>query len=205
MYHKWFSIISLVAAGVLLLSFSSCARNQHLTSIQVVPPGATFEGVGAQIQFKAFGTYSHPPATKDITDKVQWSIDSQNLANITSPGLVTAISICGSGNLIASFHDSPNDLFGTAFLTGGGVGTTACNQALLTVSVLGSGTVTSSPAGINCPGGACSAVFPLDSSVGLTATPSSGHNFVGWTGCNSTSNTCNVLLTTNVTVTATFN
>ncbi len=98
MNRKWFSMAGLVVVATLLLTLSNCARNQHLQSIQVVPAGATFEGVGAQIQFRAFGTYIHPPATKDITDKVQWSIDSQNLANITSPGLVTSTSICGSGN-----------------------------------------------------------------------------------------------------------
>src|SRR5205807_291088 len=82
--------------ATVLLALSSCARNQHLVSIQVVPPGATFEGVGAAIQFKAVGTYIHPPETKDITDQVQWSIDSQNLATVSSTGLVTATSICGS-------------------------------------------------------------------------------------------------------------
>jgi len=205
MNRKGPSFAGLFAAATVLLALSSCARNQHLVSIQVVPPGATFEGVGAAIQFKAVGTYIHPPETKDITDQVQWSIDSQNLATVSSTGLVTATSICGSGNVTASLNAPPNFVFGTAFVTGSGLGTAACNQALLTVNITGTGSVTSSTGGINCPG-TCSAVFPLDSSVELTATPGTGgHTFGSWTGCSSTSNMCAVTMSRNVTVTATFN
>jgi hypothetical protein len=49
----------------------------------------------------------------------------------------------------------------------------------VSVSASGPGTVTSSPAGINCPG-ACRGIFP--GSVTLTATPSAGAVFTGWTG-----------------------
>src|SRR5271169_1147950 len=126
MNRKWFSIIALLATATLLLNVSSCGFNQHLVSIQVVPPGATFNSVGASIVFKAMGTYDHPPETKDITDIVTWSVDSQNLVTITNTSLVTAVSICGSGNLTASYFDSPSEITGSAFLTGGGIGTTAC-------------------------------------------------------------------------------
>jgi Divergent InlB B-repeat domain len=205
MNGKWFSLAVFVLAAIVLLSLSSCARNQHLVSISVIPPGpVTFQGVGASIQFKALGTYAHPPETKDITNQVQWSVDSQNLVTINGPGLVTAISICGSGNVMASLNAPPNYIFGTAFVTGAGIGTAACNSALLTVNVSGSGTVTSSSGGINCPG-TCSGVFPLGSSVELTATPSTGHTFGGWTNCASTSNICAVTMSANVMVGATFN
>ena len=208
MNRKWLSIAGLFVVASLFLTLPNCARNQHLTSIQVVPSGATFEGVGAQIQFRALGTYIHPPETKDITAKVQWSIDSQHLATITSPGLVTSASICGSGNLIASFHDGGNDLFGTAFLTGAGLGTATCNQAVLSVAVsgpVGAGTVSSGPAGISCPT-TCSAAFNLGTSIGLTASPVTGHTFANWTGCDSvTGSACTLLLNTNRSVTANFN
>jgi hypothetical protein len=51
----------------------------------------------------------------------------------------------------------------------------------LTVTVVGGGTVTSSPAGINCPGD-CSQTYDADTVVTLTATPDVGYEFVGWTG-----------------------
>jgi Divergent InlB B-repeat domain len=54
----------------------------------------------------------------------------------------------------------------------------------VSVTVNGPGTVTSSPAGIDCPA-ACNGMFPR--SVTLTATPSAGAAFRGWTGvCNET-------------------
>jgi len=205
MHRKWFVIATSMGAVTLLLALLSCAADQRLESIEVVPPGATFGGVGAQIQFKAIGTYSHPPGTKDISDQVQWSIDSQNLATVTNTGFVTSTSICGSGNLMASVTTHSHYVFGTAFLTGSGIGTSACNQALLSVNITGNGTVTSAPAGITCPG-TCSSVFTLDSTVGLTATPGAGHTFGGWTGCDAPSgNTCIMTMDANKTVGATFN
>ena len=211
MKRKWFSLAGLILFAIFLLSFSSCARNQHLTSIQVEPPGATFGGVGAAIQFTAIGSYVHPPETKDITAAVKWSIDSQNLVQFNStPGLVTSINACGSGNVIASMHDGPNDVIGTAFVTAAGTGTPTCTQAVLTVIVAGNGTVKSSPTGITCPG-TCNAAFPLDSTVGLNATLGTGATSVTWTwpagtaGCSGTPTTsCTVVLNTNQTITATF-
>ncbi|MFL6649754.1 MAG: InlB B-repeat-containing protein, partial [Sulfurifustaceae bacterium] len=67
----------------------------------------------------------------------------------------------------------------------------------LTVTVNGSGTVTSTPGGINC-GTSCSANFPTGSSVTLSATPASGYAFAGWSGagvnCPGTGN-CTVSMT----------
>lgn len=51
----------------------------------------------------------------------------------------------------------------------------------LNVSVVGNGTVVSTPAGINCPG-TCSANFTTGTSVLLTASPSQGYVFAKWLG-----------------------
>jgi hypothetical protein len=204
MSRKWFSIVALISVASFVLNMSSCGFNQHLVSIRVSPPGATFEGVGAQIQFTAIGTYIHPPETKDISSQVQWAIDSQNLATVTSTGFVTSTSICGSGNLTASLNAPPNFITGSAFLTGSGIGTPACNQAALTVTTSGNGTVASSPTGITCPG-TCSALFALDSTVTLSATIGTGATTVTWLGCDSATTTaCTLSLNTNRSVTATF-
>ena len=69
----------------------------------------------------------------------------------------------------------------------------------------GSGTVTSAPAGINCPG-TCSASFATGTQVTLTETPAANSFFVGWGGaCSGTNSTCVVTLTVSQQVTATFN
>jgi hypothetical protein len=206
MSAKWFSILALIVAATFFFSLSSCGFNQHLVSIQVVPPGATFNSVGSSIVFKAMGTYEHPPATKDITDEVTWSVDSQNLVSITNTSLVTALSICGSGNLYASYYDSPNEVTGSAFLTGGGAGTAACNEAVLTVDIVGTGgSVVDSTGVIKCPG-TCSADYALGSTIGLTATLGSGQTSVSWANCNGgfSGDTCTVVLNVDTTVTATF-
>jgi hypothetical protein len=203
MNRKWFSILALIAAATFFINLSSCGFNQHLVSIQVVPPGVTFNSVGSSIVFKAMGTYEHPPQTKDITDIVTWSVDSQNLVSITDTSLVTALSICGSGNLYASFYDSPNQVTGSAFITGGGAGTATCNQAVLTVVTVGAGTVVDSTGVISCPG-TCTADYALGSQIGLTATPGAGGSFSSWTNCTPAGNTCTVLLNADTTVTATF-
>jgi len=68
----------------------------------------------------------------------------------------------------------------------------------------GSGTVTSTPAGINC-GSDCSASFTDGTSLTLTATRASGSTFAGWEGegCSGTA-TCIVTMNQVRQVTATF-
>ena len=84
----------------------------------------------------------------------------------------------------------------------------ACKMpgTVLTVSKAGtgSGTVVSSPAGINC-GTTCSASFSSGSALTLTATPATGSTFSGWSG-GGCAGTTSCTLATNVatTVTATF-
>ncbi len=72
----------------------------------------------------------------------------------------------------------------------------------LTITVNGSGTVTSNPAGINC-GAACSASFLEGSTVTLTATPAAGWKFDGWSGACVGAN-CGVTMSANKSATATF-
>ena len=67
-----------------------------------------------------------------------------------------------------------------------------------------SGTVTSSPSGINCPG-TCNASFSAGTEVTLTETPDNS-NFVGWgDACSGYSSTCPVTMNGNQQVSATFN
>src|SRR3989344_4946983 len=75
----------------------------------------------------------------------------------------------------------------------------------LQVNKTGTGTVTSSPSGINC-GSACSASYASGTSVALTAAAGSGYTFSGWSGsgvaCSGT--TCTVAMSVNRIVTASF-
>lgn len=74
----------------------------------------------------------------------------------------------------------------------------------LSVAKSGSGTVTSSPAGISC-GADCSEPYTGGTSVTLSAVPATGYTFKGWSGaCSGTSSTCAVSVTSALGVTAIF-
>lgn len=74
----------------------------------------------------------------------------------------------------------------------------------LTVAVSGSGSVTSSPSGVSCPGD-CAETYPTGTSVTLTATPATGWNFSGWSGaCSGSSSSCVITLDEGKNTAATF-
>jgi peptidoglycan/xylan/chitin deacetylase (PgdA/CDA1 family) len=78
----------------------------------------------------------------------------------------------------------------------------------LTVAKTGSGTVTSSPAGITCgPAATCAAKFEKGESVTLSAATDTGSTFGGWSGggCTGTAATCVVTVSADTTVTVAFN
>ena len=85
----------------------------------------------------------------------------------------------------------------TNWASGGG------GNAELTVSVSGSGTVTSAPVGINC-GSTCSTNFTGGAQITLTATPTNGWAFTGWGGACSGTGSCVVTMNAAESVAATF-
>jgi hypothetical protein len=91
-----------------------------------------------------------------------------------------------------------------AVLRGAGIGN-AVNRALsVTKAGAGGGTVTSSPAGINC-GSTCTVHYSSGTSVTLTAAAASGSTFTGWSGACTGTGICTVSMTAARSVTAAFN
>jgi len=80
-------------------------------------------------------------------------------------------------------------------------------QNTLTVSKTGagSGLVTSTPSGLDC-GSTCQATYTPGTNVTLTATPSPGSQFAGWSGggCSGTNRLCTTTISIDTTVTADF-
>jgi hypothetical protein len=74
----------------------------------------------------------------------------------------------------------------------------------LSVQKSGSGSITSSPAGIDC-GSSCSTTAPEGTQLSLTPTAAPGSEFRGWSGCDSvTGDRCTVTVNTDRTVSASF-
>jgi len=128
------------------------------------------------------------------------STDGARSWSAANAGLPTSTS----GIILALDPGTPTTLY--AGTDGSGVFAITFQPLPLTVSQAGtgSGTVTSSPAGISC-GTTCSAAFDFGTSVTLTATAARGSTFTGWSGegCSGTG-TCTVSLTQARSVTATF-
>ena len=197
----------------------SCARDQELTGIQIQPNGGITFGIAdpsLSANFKAFGTYVHPPQTKDITDQVSWQSSIPLLATVTSAGVVSPTGKgCGLGTLFAQMHQNGNDVVSNSVpVTINGPTSEGCIPAggtTLTVTFAGTselGQVTSSPGGISCTGPSpCSASFSSGTAVTLTEAPVNGSTFAGWSSnCAVLSpTTCTVSVNSSITVTATFN
>jgi YD repeat-containing protein len=108
----------------------------------------------------------------------------------------------GDGKTIEYTYDNAGNLLQKTI-----TGQQAPGQVTLTVQKAGdgTGTVTSSPAGIDC-GADCTQDYDQNTQVTLTANPDTGSTFAGWSGdgCSGT-DTCTVTMDTDTTVTATFN
>jgi List-Bact-rpt repeat protein len=228
MYRKLFGIGVLVASATLLLSVSSCGHGQTLVSIAIQPAIETFgaadipviDNAGAAVQLRALGTYIHPPVTKDITNQVTWASNDTQMFTVSSTGLLTATGMACGGSLVSATVTTNNSAGGLsssgAIVTANMTANVVCftgsggGGPILTVVFAGngSGTVTSSPSGINCANTAasCSASFSSGTSVTLTATPVGSSSFGGWSGgCTNSSSNCTFSLQGDTTVTATFN
>ncbi len=79
----------------------------------------------------------------------------------------------------------------------------ATSSYALTVAKVGSGSVTSVPAGISC-GSTCGASYSSGTSVTLTAAPAAGYAFSSWSGACAGTGSCQVTMSAARAVTATF-
>ncbi len=214
MMRIWLRYLLGAAALLAAMNFVSCGNQRKLVSITIQPASATFPApnITNPAVFTALGTYKHPPDTRDITSQVTWKTDNPGLVNFAG-GIVTPKGGCGIGDISASVNDGGNLIIGYATVTVNDPTDPRCPGGSITQAVvivtpagLGSGVVTSTPAGISCPGTICGAQFTVGSTVVLTATPNSGSTFGGWSGCTSSTNICSLTVPAGTAnVIATFN
>ena len=132
-----------------------------------------------------------PPTTNTngtpLTDlagyDVHYGTSSGNYTSTVSVGNVTSYSFTGLPSGTYYFAATAYDSAGNQSAYSNEISETVTSQYTLTVadSGTGSGTVTSSPAGIN-RGSTCSNLYNSGSVLTLTATPTSNATFAGWSG-----------------------
>ena len=157
------------------------------TVIGNVPPAITQQPQNASVVEPSAATFSVTAfGTPPLTLQWQRSDDGvQPFANV--PGATAASFTTGATSIINDNNaryrvivGSPegNSTSNAATLT---VTATAPTMATLTIAVVGNGSVTSNPAGINC-GADCSEAYALNTAVTLAATPLAGSSFAAWSG-----------------------
>jgi hypothetical protein len=131
---------------------------------------------------------------QDLSDPSNWYAKVVDL-------LLTQQNVDGSWPVDG--RDDFTSIVATSFAVDA-LGLVGVNRTLtVTKAGSGSGTVTSSPAGIDC-GATCSASFLSGAAVTLTATPDAGATFTGWGGDCTGTGPCVVTMDQDRAVTATF-
>lgn len=110
MNWKW---VGMVVLGVVAVSSSGCSSGQQLQTITITPSSETFlfPDPSANVQLRALGTYTHPPAQKDLTNMVTWTSNTPQVAVVSTTGLLSPAGTgCGGAVISASITtNSPKD------------------------------------------------------------------------------------------------
>lgn len=167
----------------------------------ITPPSSVSQGVAATFS----GASSSAPFPGDSIAQYTWNWGDGTSTSTSSPTTTHTYVASGAHTVTLTAADAyASDNGGRTGLAESTVNVAAVNHAL-TVSRLGTGkgSVGSNPSGIDC-GSSCSHSYAYGTQVTLTATPSSGSTFAGWSGACSGKSACTVTLSNDQSVKATF-
>jgi Bacterial Ig-like domain (group 2) len=209
-------VFTIFFSASLLLSLSGCGHDQELIAITVQPPIETFGApnipvsadAGLNVNLRAYGSYIHPPVTKEISGQVTWSSNTPQMVTVDAAGTITATGNACGNTLVSATMAASHGGIQVGFMTATVVcftGAGPTGPSLIVNFAGGRGTVISSPAGIACSQ-TCGFIFNTGASVMLTASPTAPSTSATWTaGCDTISgNTCTVTMSMNRTVTVQF-
>jgi chitobiase/beta-hexosaminidase-like protein/fibronectin type III domain protein/NHL repeat-containing protein len=146
---------------------------------------------------------SFTPPTSDGGSPITFYTVTANPGNITATGSSSPITVTGLNNSTAySFTVTASNVAGTSPAASA---TTNLYGLSVTISGTGSGSINSTPSGINCTGTTCSNTFTSGSTINLMQSASNGSQFSGWGGACTGTGLCGVPLSALYqNVTATF-
>jgi hypothetical protein len=175
----------------------ACGRGEDGGSTSIGPPAHALS-----VQISGDGTVTSAPA----------GIDCGKACTATFTGPVTLTATPATGSTFSGWDGACSGTGGCAVAMSGDASVRATFRGgppppsqsfMLKVTVQGSGSVTSSPPGMDC-GSNCSSRFSAGTRVALTATAAAGSRFVEWSGGCSGAQDCSVTLRSDTEVHATF-
>jgi hypothetical protein len=218
--------------GTSQIEVTSNNQPHQLTALTILPETGTAStnALGETVQYVAIGSFIGEPTTQDMTNRVTWTSSDVRVATVNSGGLATAVGSEGTGypqvtTIVATATSNTNaTIVGTSDLH---VGNTGMNELpSLTVYMFGQGKgdVLNAPpppnviqCGPDYPPAGCTGHFTKGTRVILTAKPSPGSLFGGFSAncvpmpdsCSAkeiwvTSCSCTAAMNDNMTVGAVF-
>ena len=174
-------------------------------SLDVTPPAVSLTNPtnGATLSGTTIITAS---ATDNIgVAGVQFQLNGQNLGteDTVSPFSIswdTSAMPPNQYTLVAKARDAAGNTTTSVPLTV----STSSPFSTLSVAITGNGSVSSSPDGVFCDNGTCSASYTTGTTITLTPNANNRWNFSGWSGACSGTAECVILLSSSQSVEATF-
>ena len=162
-----------------------CLVNATLTYVFLLYNAESSQGIWSG--FGASGAkYTYAYGVNNSDDIVGYYLDATGAHGygfLHAQRGFTSIDVPGASHTYPYGINDQGDIVGYYVNATGTYGFIAASNATLTVSQsgIGTGTVTSNPAGINC-GSNCSDSYNCGTTVTLAATPAQGSVFSGWSG-----------------------
>jgi hypothetical protein len=179
---------------------SPSVLTQGDANVSIVISGAVTDGSG--FFDPGVGFPNHITASINGGGITLNSVTYNNSTNLTINLTVAADAPTGARTVAITNPDGQTAASASGLLTVLGLAAANFNLAVNKIGA-GTGTVTSSPGGIDC-GGNCSAIFSSNTVVVLTAIPGTYSVFRDWADACSSTSTCSVMLSSNTTRTADF-
>jgi Interleukin-like EMT inducer/Divergent InlB B-repeat domain len=197
-FRDSWAMIALKGQGLLAEGLSA----NNLVSLQTALPDPGSFSLGLQKTGTGTGSVTSDPAGLTCGDSCGSSTTS-----FPTGALVALTPTAAAGSVFTGWSGDPDCANGV--ITADMDKTCTARFELLEALIVakggsGSGTVTSTPPGINC-GGDCAESYAFNTLITLTAAPDSNSRFAGWSGSCTGTGSCVVTMNATQSVTAIFN